>query len=141
MSNPQIHHQDDGSADITITLTPEQVAVWNDFDLFGLLDQFHTALVAVSWARMEDQGGTPRPKESWEGLLLHLERLTGRLDATKAAIIRRHRAAGGSLADLMTALDLPHSTAQDARTRAMDINRYAYSGWVVGEHDRGPDRK
>lgn len=133
----QIRQDENGTVTVSITLAPEDAAVWNDVDLLTTTNQAESLLMAVAWVRASMKTGSPlRTKQEWSLLLQDLDRLRDQADAAFAAAIRQHRAAGGSLKDLEISLDWPHTTAQDRRKRAMDPTRYRYTDWVTGEHDR-----
>lgn len=133
--NPAIRYLDDGRLSVTITLAAETAEVWNDFDLWKLTDQYWSMLITVANARREAQGKAQISNQTWGGMLMDLERLSARMDATKAIAIKRYKDTGASHQDVAHALDVPRSTARDALARAQDPDRYPYAGWVRGEHD------
>lgn len=134
--NPAIRYLDGGKLAVTITLEAKTAAMWNDFDLWKITDQYWSFLITVANARREAQDKGTVDNDVWRGMLLDLQRLEARVIATKAHALRRYKETGASHQDVADALDVPRSTARDEYARAQDADRFTYSGWVRGEHDR-----
>ena len=139
---PMITRNDDGSRLVTMRL-PQHLAAadtWTDYDLWSFADDFESILHAVASIRRaehhDDDASDDMTAGEWSRLVRITQRMHQRLRAIRAHAIRAHAAAGGSITDLRYALEVPRSTAADERRRAADDSRYAYSGWVRGDHQK-----
>jgi hypothetical protein len=99
-----------------------------------LTDWFDTTL----WALHNLRNGTwqtpgPDTVHDIDTAITHLHKLLPRLDGLSDALIRAHRAAGGSHAQLATAMDLGSRSAAQSRHERLPNPPSTWERWARGE--------
>lgn len=130
-----------GGGDIIISLTPAQSDALGS-EAGSLADWLHSAMWAMGLLRSQrtsegefDEGGA----EDWFTIISDLDhRLLPRLEGVRDAAVRAHAEAGGSLAHLGAAMDVPRSTAQYRREV---LTRSLPSTWETWAREGGPENK
>lgn len=120
---------DDDSTVLRVRLTREQASVAGP-DAADILTRAGTlieGLAALRYGRWS--AGTPHVHtpdvEDWEHLLHRLGELEAYIAAVKAAAIREHAAAGGSVAELGDAMGCAKGTAQNRRQAVIGTAVYS----------------
>lgn len=137
MSHQDVHIDYDATTtSIVIPVAADYADAIGGGELWQIADYLQTALVAMAWARMDDD----HTAAAWGGTLPHIDRLTDRLTAIKSVVIRQHKTTGGSIGDLAMWLDTAKATAQYTQKKALEpggLSNGRYLDWIERRHDAG----
>ena len=130
----------DGGVDITIHMSAEEnAAIGADAAL--MVDRLSTALAGLVALREKRDGKAMVDLAYW--VINDLDvRLLPSLEAIRDAVIRAHKAAGGSVGHLGLAMDAPRSTAQYRRDVVLASQPSRHELWATGDlPGQRPDSK
>jgi len=124
-----------GGLDITISLTPEEVAAIGS-DASALADWFDTTLWALAMLRSDTntrgkEAGRRMTAADLSYVITDLDsRLLPRLQGILTSAIRQQARLGGTLGDLARAMDAPKSTAQSRRATTTSHPANTWELWA-----------
>ncbi|WP_329583584.1 hypothetical protein [Streptomyces sp. NBC_01361] len=133
-----------GGVDITLSLSPEELAALGP-DAQDLADWLDTAVWTLAMLRT---GLNHRPtaytdatptKSQWHIAVRDLYHLISRIEGIRDAAVRHHQADGGSINDLVRAMDCAKSTAQSRRNKILGSSPSHWENWA--EVDGGPENR
>ncbi|MEU1503055.1 hypothetical protein [Streptomyces sp. NPDC005732] len=124
-----------GGMDLTISLTPDDVAALGIDGAGELTRWFDTALRALAMFRGDDSHRATSRRMA--DVVRDLDQgLLPRLQAVRDTAVHRHGQLGGSINDLAAAMNVAKSTAQSRRNALTKGAPHPWKQWVI--HGRAP---